>query len=364
MAVRNIFCSALSIRGMAAAAMLGFLAFSAPAAATTDVCRAYTLAAEQRSGIPDGLLGAIALAETGRWNEAAGESRAWPWTVMARGKGTYHPSKHAALAHVAQLRAEGVTNIDVGCMQVNLGYHGHRFASVADAIDPARNVAYAAQFLIEKHAQAESWIEAASHYHSMTPHLAARYRAKVERLWAGLSDPAAPNATPRDVTWGASVAAADAAAQPAYVQPSTTVNHALMDRLNQSFRARRTARESGAAVGTIGTGASGASSQVLAWRQARAADGTGAPVIHDLYGQQGGGDEAAVSGLTSSAATEGPMASLNAANAAQIAALIRRTEAQARERAELRVTKRSADSFANRRRSDLAHWRSRYGLDG
>lgn len=357
-----------AVIGCFALAAACFLGLSGPASAAIDVCRVHTDAAEQRNAIPDGLLGAIALAETGRWDEAAGETRAWPWTVMAKGVGTYHPTKHAALAHVAELRAEGVTNIDVGCMQVNLGYHGHRFAGVAEAIDPARNVAYAARFLIEKHGQAESWIEAASHYHSMTPHLAAKYRAKVERLWAALPD----GKTTKD-GWGADVATAEAVREPTYVVPNTAVNHSLMDRLNQSFKQRRAART--ASAGAITAAGAGTSNQVMAWRQARAAQGTSAPGVHDLYGQGvslGGGQVGSPAGgsgslfpsAQSGVADGGPMASLNAANASMIDALIRRTEAQAQERAALRNTGRSATSFARKRQNDLAYWRSRYGLDG
>jgi hypothetical protein len=346
------FCGALWV--LTACAGLAALMPSA-LAAPSDVCRVHAQAEERRSGIPDGLLGAIALAETGRWDDAARESRAWPWTVMARGEGTYHPSKQAALAHVAQLRAEGVTNIDVGCMQVNLGYHGHRFASVADAIDPVRNIAYAASFLMEKRNQAETWLEAASHYHSMTPHLAARYRKKVERLWAAAADGDDPVAD----TWGATVATA-AQTAPAYVQPSASVNTTLMDRLNQSFRARR---DSGRAQpNSPAPGAVRASDQVLAWRQARAAEGSGAPVLHDLYSD--GGGEPMVGVRNGATGDGGPMSGLNAANAAQIAALIRRVEARERERAALRDTGRTQQSFAQKRRQDLAHWRARFGLEG
>ena len=38
-------------------------------------------------------------------------------------------------------------NIHAGCIQINLGYQGHAFDSLQEALDPAHNVANAAQLL-------------------------------------------------------------------------------------------------------------------------------------------------------------------------------------------------------------------------
>ena len=365
MLVRSFFIASL-------AAGLGILGVvpKAEAAIAGDVCRSFTEAAERRHGIPQGLLGAIALAESGGWNSQAKESRGWPWTVMARGTGTKHPSKQTALAHVAQLQAEGLTNIDVGCMQVNLGYHGHHFASVADAMEPSRNVAYAAQFLLEKQSQSESWIEAASHYHSKTPHLAAKYRAKVERLWADLK-PFQPGGTQTAGTWGATVATA----APARVKPAA-IDYQRTALLNDSLRKRRAAaRSSQAALATR----SKPVDQLTAWRMAKAAENriqtpTGDPssgtMFQGMYGQDGGQGQGIAQGGTSTGglgqggADSGAMASLNAANAAQIAALIRRAQLAAQEREELQGGTRTPDSFAQKRQADLSYWRRSNGLDG
>jgi hypothetical protein len=66
---------------------------------------------------------AISLAESGRWDKSSRSHFAWPWTVMAHGKGRFFPSKAAAIAAVRRLQADGLKNIDVGSMQVNLKYH-------------------------------------------------------------------------------------------------------------------------------------------------------------------------------------------------------------------------------------------------
>ncbi|HCF18886.1 MAG TPA: hypothetical protein DEV96_12760, partial [Rhodospirillum rubrum] len=55
---------------------------------------------------------------------------------------------------------------DVGCMQVNLRYHGGAFDSLEEAIDPAANVAYAASFLRRLFDDTNDWAEAVTAYHS------------------------------------------------------------------------------------------------------------------------------------------------------------------------------------------------------
>jgi hypothetical protein len=98
------------------------------------------------------------------------------------------PSKPEALRKVEELRTEGRTNIDVGCMQINLGYHGHAFASLAEALEPASNVAYAAQFLRQLREETRSWARATARYHSAHPERGQAYREKVYRFWEQVRD--------------------------------------------------------------------------------------------------------------------------------------------------------------------------------
>lgn len=142
---------------------------------------------ERRKAIPHGLLQAISLAESGRWFEdtgaAKGEIIAWPWTVTTGGKGHFLPNRVDAIAFVQALQANGVENIDVGCMQINLKYHPDAFSSIKQAFDAHANAAYAADFLKTRHAVSNSWLQAAGDYHSTTPKLNQSYRAKVSKLW-------------------------------------------------------------------------------------------------------------------------------------------------------------------------------------
>lgn len=149
------------------------------AAAGDDLCRAATLREEQTAYMPPNLLTAISLVESGRWDQTRRARIAWPWTVMAEGRGRYLPSKQAAIAEVRQLQARGVRNIDVGCMQVNLHWHGDAFDSLEEAFDPPANAAYAADFLGRLYDETRDWDVAAAYYHSRTPARAEYYSGKV-----------------------------------------------------------------------------------------------------------------------------------------------------------------------------------------
>ena len=147
------------------------------------VCGSETIRQERLQQIPDRLLHAISLVEFGRWDNDRRASFAWPWTVTAEGEGRFLPSKAEAIAEVTRLKAKGVANIDVGCMQVNLLAHPNAFASLDEAFDPAANVAYGARFLTELRAGTSDWETAAAYYHSQTPALAAAYKAKLVAAW-------------------------------------------------------------------------------------------------------------------------------------------------------------------------------------
>jgi hypothetical protein len=168
--------------------------------ATSLLCREAVQQAERSYGLPPHLLEAIAVVESGRKDPLSGAIEPWPWTIDAGGEGHFYASKAEAIQAVRDFQAKGVQSIDVGCMQINLLHHPHAFVSLDQAFDPAANASYAAQFLSQLHAQLGSWEEAAAHYHSTTPALAADYQHKVMVAWT-----AAQNGQPLDtlLSWGA-----------------------------------------------------------------------------------------------------------------------------------------------------------------
>ena len=102
---------------------------------------------------------------------------------MAQGKGRFYPSKATAIAAVRRLQADGLKNIDVGCMQADLKYHPKAFDSLEDAFDPAINERYAAGLFAKLRKANKSIIPAVAHYHSTTRARNRPYTKKVVRLW-------------------------------------------------------------------------------------------------------------------------------------------------------------------------------------
>lgn len=148
-----------------------------------EVCLAEAAAAERAAQVPPGLVRAIALAESGRWDSAARRSYAWPWTVTAGDQSWYLASKAEAVAHVRELQRAGRRNIDVGCMQINLHWHPDAFASLEEAFDPRRNVAYGVEFLKSLRSELRSWGRAVARYHTADEVRGDAYRERVTALW-------------------------------------------------------------------------------------------------------------------------------------------------------------------------------------
>lgn len=245
--------------GLGAAALLAAWAGDAAGAPAQSLenpwslCRKETAKLERSEGIPPHLLTAISLAESGRWDEVNRASAAWPWTVMAEGEGRFFDSKDQAVAEVRRLQRKGVSNIDVGCMQINLGYHGHAFSSLEQAFDPAANARYAAQYLKQMHAMAKDWNQAAGFYHSTTPERTEQYKTKVAKLWENeRRTPAQQRAEPVQTT--------------AELIGRNFIDTARTAWLNQQFR---TAREAERKATAAADPSEIRRKQMSAWRDAR-----------------------------------------------------------------------------------------------
>ena len=149
---------------------------------TANLCAQTSSLIEAKLNLPNGILKAIALKETGRWDNLRKESVAWAWTVTAKGQGTYHQTKQEALKAVGKLQNRGIKNIDVGCMQINLYYHPHAFKKLEEAFDPKLNTAYAGEFLNQLFEDHGSWQQAIEHYHSNDQDRGRLYRLAIEKL--------------------------------------------------------------------------------------------------------------------------------------------------------------------------------------
>jgi hypothetical protein len=153
------------------------------AASPAELCERWASVAAAEHDVPEALILGIARAETGR--TAEGTLRPWPWTVNAAGQGRWFATRDEARAFATAQRAAGVKQIDLGCFQLNLRWHGRAFGSFDDMLDPARNARYAARFLAALRVETGNWTRAAGAFHSRTPERARAYLARLSRLIAG-----------------------------------------------------------------------------------------------------------------------------------------------------------------------------------
>ena len=129
-------------------------------AGASNPCEAEILRAAQRYGIPVGILYAVGLAETGRSGSLQ------PNALNIEGRALFPANKAAAVAAVEEARRGGSRLIDLGCMQINQHYHGSRFRTLGDMLDPRLNVDYAARFLLTLKARHDTWSMAVARYHA------------------------------------------------------------------------------------------------------------------------------------------------------------------------------------------------------
>ncbi|MBY0280833.1 MAG: transglycosylase SLT domain-containing protein [Alphaproteobacteria bacterium] len=145
---------------------------------------------EKQYGIPDKLLASIAVVE----------SRNSPWAVYALKKSRFFSTKEGAIDYIQKLKAKGVKNINIGCMQINLQSHGRRFKSLNDILPPYHNIAYAAKLMKVLYAQYGSWEMAVKHYHSSSSIYNVSYKDRVFSVWAHKKGETY-TASPQTISW-------------------------------------------------------------------------------------------------------------------------------------------------------------------
>jgi soluble lytic murein transglycosylase-like protein len=138
------------------------------------VCHAAINVFERLHKIPKGLLHAI----------SSTESVNNPWAVNREGESFYFENQDQATSFVQKSKSLGYKNIDVGCMQVSLLYHGSNFKTIDEAFHPITNINYAAIFLKQLYQETGSWKKAIKYYHSRDQRFNQKYLAKVMNIWA------------------------------------------------------------------------------------------------------------------------------------------------------------------------------------
>ena len=173
------------------AALSCILALCDGAVAASNPCIEAADRAGQSFDVPVGVMRAVTLAETGHAGPDGFEP--WPWTIQSNGRGRWFEGPQDAIALIRARIAEGQTNFDVGCFQLNYGWHAAAFSSAEEMLDPDANAVYAAGFLSQLFAQSGDWKVAVGRFHSRNPEVAAPYVSRLKTLYdAHLERPPEP----------------------------------------------------------------------------------------------------------------------------------------------------------------------------
>ena len=129
--------------------------------------------AEKKHQIPAGLLAAIAKTESGMK----------AYALNVGGRSMFLESISTAQEVLEDKLNAGLTNIDIGVMQLNYRWHGGEFDSLVEMLTPESNINYAAKLLGSLYAQHGTWHKAVRYYHSATPEHHRKYSRKVVLCW-------------------------------------------------------------------------------------------------------------------------------------------------------------------------------------
>lgn len=158
----------------------GGFAYASPSRLCEDAARH----ASDKTGVPVSILRAITLAETGHTAADTSRFAAWPWAVQADMRGHWFPDQAAAISYAKSLVAQGKSNIDIGCFQLNIRWHADAFQSVEEMFSPDSNALYAATFLQRLYQETGDWRAAVGRYHSRNPEHSEPYLQRLEKLFA------------------------------------------------------------------------------------------------------------------------------------------------------------------------------------
>lgn len=102
--------------------------------------------AEER-GLDPYILYAVALVESAKVDHRL--ATPWPWALNSQGRPVIPSSRLEAREILSDAMAKGIRAIDVGLMQVNIRWHGHRVRSPEELLDPEINIRVGADVLAD-----------------------------------------------------------------------------------------------------------------------------------------------------------------------------------------------------------------------
>ena len=137
------------------------------------------------AGVDVNTLYGIALQETGiQWSD--GTFRPWPWSLCVNKsqngilKGAYRfNTKQDAQRALINMLDKGVNNVDVGLMQINVMWNGHRVKDKASLLEPSVNLTVAASILKDVNNSQQAY-DAVGKYHSFNTERGLAYANRVK----------------------------------------------------------------------------------------------------------------------------------------------------------------------------------------
>lgn len=143
--------------------------------------------AGQAHGVNPILLYAVALAESAT-PQGAGQVSPWPYALRTGATAHYPPDIESAGALLATLLDnESARTLDIGLMQINLHWHGHRVDNPAALLDGKTNLNVGAQILAEAMASApQDPALGIGRYHSWRDDRARWYGERVLSIYGSL----------------------------------------------------------------------------------------------------------------------------------------------------------------------------------
>jgi hypothetical protein len=155
--------------------LLALLLFGA-GQARAESCLDYIMAAEKANRIPNGLLLAVSLVESGQGGYPA------TFAINVRGRSVNARNELEATRWLRDGQGKLRNDVFAGCMQLSLSHHKQAFKPVENIVDPKSNVEYAARLLVRLRQDAGgSWSKAVARYNGSTGATAKSYQCKVQR---------------------------------------------------------------------------------------------------------------------------------------------------------------------------------------
>lgn len=152
--------------------------FNAAAQRPIEIPKGYQIISE-RYQVPVNILFGVALNES-MTPTTGNRIFPWPWSANVEGKSYRFNTREELYQFAKELIATGTTSIDLCASQINWKWNGHRFKSLADAIDPATCLETSAIILKSLYQDTNDWVEAAGLYHNPSDSKkAAAYKARL-----------------------------------------------------------------------------------------------------------------------------------------------------------------------------------------